>query len=217
MITIQGLTDRMNYYRANPKALAAYIRKDFLGSGGVNCSTGLHATWRLNFSEKCGAINECINRLNSQPALGPFKIDIGLTKTAKEHSDYQISIGRMTHTGPAGRSGLGDRIKLNNKFASAIAENIIDAVKSHSPNADRIIAQWAIDNGVPGRGHYHNMFNAKYNTWGVGIKTWSNGTKERITTFHAATASCCTKTFSASQKSAMYWTGIRSSSINPSC
>ena len=218
MITIQNLTDRMNYYKKNPKKLAAYIKKQYLGAGNMNCSTGIHARWRLRFCEKCTAINAAISRLNKQAVTPPLMIDEGLTKTAKEHSDYQIKINKMTHTGGSGRRTLGDRIKLNNKFASWIGENVIDSVKAYSPNADMIIAQWAIDDCVPSRGHYNNMFASKFNTWGVGITPWSSGTKNRVTTFFAATSSCCTKCpFSASARKSFYWSGIRSSSCAKKC
>ena len=220
MITIQKLTDRMNYYRKYPKKLSSYIKSNFLGAGNMNCSTGVHAKWRLRFKEKCGAINACISRLNKLKAVGALKIDEGLTKMSKEHSDYQVRVKKMTHTGQSGRASLSDRVKLNNKFASWIAENIIDSDANHSPNADRIIAMWAIDDGVSSRGHFYNMFSSKYNTWGVGIKPWKSGStkKERITTFFAATASCCTKCpFSASARRNFYWSGIRASSLTKKC
>ena len=51
-------------------------------------------------------------------------------KTQEEVITPQVAtevVGGMTHTGPAGKSGLGDRIRLNNKFSSSVAENIIDS------------------------------------------------------------------------------------------
>lgn len=187
-ITIQNLTDRANYYRQNPHKLAAFIKSNYLGSNGVNCSTGVHQAWRLLFREKCAAINEVIAKLYRLPAKNPLptlKIDMGMTRQAYEHSQFQVQRDRMGHDGPPGREGLSQRLQLYNHFRGCIAENIITANEQYSASADKIIANWCIDDNVKSRGHYINLFNGKYNSWGPGIyPTYKNGKKvDWVTTF----------------------------------
>jgi uncharacterized protein YkwD len=218
-INIQKLTDRANHWRANPRAFAAYIKKTYLGAGKVNCSTGIHETWRLRFKEKCNAINEAIRALNRMKPVGALKIDEGFSKNAYEHSVYQVSKNHMmTHSGPNGRRGLGDRCKLYNNFRGYLGENIAYAMQGFSDDHDKLLAMWCIDDGVPSRGHRVNLFAAKFNSWGVGIKsTMYNGRKtDWVTTFFGTTASCCTRC-PFRNRSTFHWKGIRSSSAVPKC
>lgn len=219
-ITAQKLTDRLNYYRANPKKMITYIKSKYLGSKGVNCSTGIHATWRLRFKEKCRAINACIQRLQRQKPCQKVFLDEGLQKISYDHSVYQVRINQMTHTGPAGKRGLGDRIRLYNLFRGRVAENIANSVQGWEPTEDKLIADLLVDDGVYSRGHYNNIFNCELNTWGVGVApmTYAGRPADRVTTFFATKASCCNKCpMSSSVRRKMGWTGIRSNSCTKKC
>lgn len=126
----------------------------------------------------------------------------------------------MSHTGPSGRASISDRCKLYNYFRGWIGENIAYAMEGISSDHDRLLATWAIDDGVPSDGHFFNLFASKYTSWGVGIyeTTYYGRKTDWVTTFFGTTASCCHKCpFSSSVRSTINWTGITSSSIVPTC
>jgi len=219
-INVKTLTKRANYYRRKPKAMANFIKKNYLGANGVNCSTGIHAKWRLKFRENCVAVNAAIARLRKQKACPIFKLDEGLNKISYDQAAYNVKINTMTHTGPKGKEGLGERIKLFNHFRTRIAENIITAREGISASANLILANWIIDDGVSSRGHYHNFYNCEFDTWGVGVKSLiQNGKKvDWVVTFFAAQASCCYKCpMSASVRREMGWSKIPAKWIAPKC
>ena len=102
----------------------------------------------------------------------------------------------MTHTGPAGRSGLIERFELYNQGVAgqgnSWAENIADAHQDWYKTATLLCLQWIIDDGVPSRGHRTNFFNTNALNVGIGIYPYTKNSKkrDRVTMFYAQSSVC---------------------------
>ena len=189
-----------------------------------------------------GSTNGVINK--GCPIGNPLKYDLGVCRSSHDHAGYQNTINQMTHTGPAGKVGLADRLKLFNTWVGSLAENIIDArivkdqpaswtqAQKDADNCNNPIAWWYIDNAVSSRGHYTNFLNCKFDTLGAGIKTYSatvqslvNGTfqnvtvqRDRITQFLSQAGSCRNVPFNMAQvRSAIGFSNVPASKIRPPC
>jgi uncharacterized protein YkwD len=219
-ITIDALTKAVNEIRADPIKMKTFIEQNY--KKGTDCSFIIPTTnIRNTFSEKCGAIDAAIARLAVQKPCPALKVDEGFTKISYDHSQYQINVAKlMTHTGPAGRVGLGDRCKLFNKFAGPIGENIADGVEKSWDTAMKLLAQWVIDDGVPNRGHYNNIYKCEFTTWGVGIfnhKNQNGWNAQRVTTFFGNASSCVVKKLTADEKAPLGLTGLTPTLAQAAC
>jgi LysM repeat protein len=115
---------------------------------------------------KKGAPNEVINLVNQLRAgrgLSPYQVNSALMASAQAHSEYQASIGSITHTGvggsnPVGRamsSGYGGGAKVY------VSENIYGG---NDASAQQAVNWWQGD--AP---HLTTMISPNYTDAGVGI------------------------------------------------
>lgn len=81
------------------------------------------------------------------------------------HAKYIGDAGIMSHDSKDGTSA-GDRI-MSVLHTRAAAENI--AASSESSTAEDIVLQLVVDDGVPSRGHWTNIFNPELKYAAVGI------------------------------------------------
>ncbi|MEA3439492.1 MAG: CAP domain-containing protein [Chloroflexota bacterium] len=104
-----------------------------------------------------------VNALRKANGLPPYKINAALMSAAQAHSDYQASIGSITHTG-AGGSRPSDRVKAAGYGGGArvfVSENIAGG---YSVTAQRAVAMWQGD--AP---HLNTMLSPNYVDVGAGV------------------------------------------------
>jgi LysM repeat protein len=104
-----------------------------------------------------------VNALRKANGLPPYKISAALMSAAQAHSDYQASIGSITHTG-AGGSRPSDRVKAAGYGGGArvfVSENIAGG---YSVTAQRAVAMWQGD--AP---HLNTMLSPNYVDVGAGV------------------------------------------------
>lgn len=212
VVSLKSLLDKVNEIRTNPQAQADIIQTKILDKINDN---GVHTDWRLKYAEEKVAVQEAIDYLRVKEPVGEVRLDEGLTRSAYEHSYYQIEvIKKMTHSGPDGE-GLGDRVKKYNTWSTGgIFENIVGSGSIWS-TAELVCFAWIIDDGVASRGHRSNFFAESATKMGLGIYNHNDGKSDRITqVFTTDGVSDCTKcdTFTAEQKKEMCWTSFESGS-----
>ncbi len=108
------------------------------------------------------AVEEAMAFLRKAPRLAPLDNKSVLDKAALLHV---LDLGPRGGTGHEGSDGSspGDRMKRFAKLEKASAENLVFG--DNDPRG--VVLQLLIDDGVPGRGHRHNMFNRKFKVVGV--------------------------------------------------
>lgn len=151
----------INLARTEPGTYAGFLR-EFRGRfrGKEYALPG--STALIQSSEGVAAVDEAIRFLSRQKPLPPLTWSDGLAAAAAELAEEQ---GRSGDTGHTGRqsSGMRERIERHGKWERLIAENIGYGPK----DARNMVMQLIIDDGVPGRGHRKNTFNAAFGTAGV--------------------------------------------------
>jgi hypothetical protein len=144
----------INRIRANPRALAAELRR----AGLVQARYG-YGEGPLGFEDP-DAVEDAIGFLMRQPPLPPLARDGRLADAARVHVQRQGPSGQVGH-GAAG--ALGRRLQAEGLWAGLSAENI-----SYGQNGPReVVRQLVVDSGVPGRGHRKNLFSGAYQAAGV--------------------------------------------------
>ncbi|KAJ2709064.1 hypothetical protein H4R19_004441 [Coemansia spiralis] len=101
-----------------------------------------------------------VNKVRAQRGAKPLGLSHALIKTAQEQSDYQNSIGQMTHNNPAG--GVGARLKAQGVSWQNTAENVAAGMKTPEQ------AQEAWENSS---GHMKNMVNPVLTHFGAAINS----------------------------------------------
>lgn len=206
VVSLKQLSAKINEIRGNPQAQAIIIKTKILDK--INDS-GLHTGWNLKYQEGKAAVQEAIDYLKSKQPVGSLKLDQGLTRSAYEHSKFQIEEAKaMTHTGPNGE-GIGDRVrKFNTWGGGGIYENIVSS-SSIWNTAELVCFAWIIDDGVSSRGHRKNFFATDASKMGIGIYNYEGGAKDRVTLILGGNEiSDCTgcASFTEAQKKEMCWT-----------
>lgn len=116
----------------------------------------------LRTEEGAAAVREAIAALRGQkplPALGWSK---GLAGAAADHVRDQGPIGGLEHRGTDG-SDPARRAERRGRWVAAMAENI-----AYGDNpARQVVMQLLVDDGVPDRGHRHNILDPRWQVEGV--------------------------------------------------
>lgn len=135
------IISEMNLARRNPKQ---YISRIYdIARRGSYTQSDIQET--INFLQN---VTPCNNVLASEPALDIVAqnwVSIQGPKGEIEHGNF---VGRVRNAGTY----------------AAIAENL----QYGYSNAADIVADWIIDEGVPGKGHRVNIFNCRYDQVGIG-------------------------------------------------
>jgi uncharacterized protein YkwD len=150
-----------NEVRQNPSVLIPLIQQDLrYFQGNTIYAPGQPG---LNTDEGPSAWNEAIEFLKSQRPLHPLDWSDALEAAAIDHAYDSGPKGRTGHVGSDGSSSA-DRVIRHGQWQSVMGENI----SYGRPIATNIVMQLIVDDGVPSRGHRHNIFKPDFNVVGVG-------------------------------------------------
>jgi uncharacterized protein YkwD len=158
----------INLARTQPQNYVAFLtqlRPHYVGHqlrrpGEMAPVAGRGAT--LTTQEGVKAVDEAIAFLRATAPLPPLAVSRGLSLAAKDHVKDQGSKGGLSHQGSDG-STSGDRANRYGRWQGQIGENMALGIAS----ARGMMMNLIIDDGVPGRGHRHNLFSARAGTVGV--------------------------------------------------
>lgn len=112
--------------------------------------------------EGISAVNEAIEFLKSAAPAPLLRVSRGLSAAAKAHAEDQGPKGLVSHKG-SDKSTPDERMNRFGKWGKAYGENI----EYGNFNAEEIVMQLIIDDGVPERSHRENVFNPLYRAVGV--------------------------------------------------
>ena len=98
----------------------------------------------------------------SRSPWAPSALSRGLSLAARDLVAPQGASGGFGHTGPDG-STPSERIERHGQWESVIGENVAYGQRT----ARDVVAAFIVDDGVPGRGHRKNLFNAAFHVMGV--------------------------------------------------
>ena len=118
----------------------------------------------LRTKEGPAAVSECIDALEHTPPLGTLTLSPGMCRAAQSLCDECGPTGRFEHTGLHG-STLASRLEQHGRWLGSCGENL----SSGCEDAQEILFQLLIDDGVPSRGHRENILNPAFAMVGVGF------------------------------------------------
>ncbi|WP_313535116.1 CAP domain-containing protein [Sphingomonas sp.] len=160
------MLDRINHLRENPAAYADRLRQlrpHFHGN-----TLYLPGQPRgLITQEGADAVDEAIAFLQQQAPLPPLSRAELLGLAARDHAVMQGALGTRGHFSPDGASP-GDRVQRRGG-GRLVGEDISYGYD----NADAVVRQLVIDDGVPDRGHRELLFNRELRYAGVGCGSHS--------------------------------------------
>jgi uncharacterized protein YkwD len=116
----------------------------------------------IETKEGPAAVDEAIEFLAQQAPLAGLNYSIGLTYAARDHVLDQGRQGFVGHVGNDG-SQSADRVNRYGTWRKAVGENIAYGYATAEGNIIGLI----VDDGVPDRGHRHNIFNPDFRYIGV--------------------------------------------------
>jgi len=117
----------------------------------------------LRTEEGLVAYDEAIAFLEAARPLGPLRFNEGLARAARLHAQDIGPRGVLDHVGADG-SRLAERLNRLGTWHSMVGENI--GTLEEDPR--QVVIQLLVDDGVPGRGHRHNLFNPDFHQAGAG-------------------------------------------------
>lgn len=156
----RAIFDELNFCRSKPFDYAQTLKplmKSFTGKVRKRADGTLVRT-----KEGKEAVRECIDYLLSkdpEPVLRTCPE--ALCRAAMDHVENQGPSGRAGHTGPDG-STMSSRIARH-----CHAEWTGECIDYGSQSAREIVQALLVDDGVPSRGHRHNVFKNKYKHVGI--------------------------------------------------
>jgi hypothetical protein len=155
-----GVVAEMNRARANPNAYSDSLRnwrRQFRGT-----KARLAPGFFLQTKEGVVAVDEAIKVVENTGTAPKLRIANGLSRAARDHVLDQGPHGTLGHTG-SNRSNPFERINRYGRWYKAAGENI-----SYGANtATAVVRDLVVDDGIPDRGHRHNVFRTDYQLAGV--------------------------------------------------
>ncbi len=151
----------MNLARQHPEIYAGYL-EELRGrfQGRILLLPGKTA---LRTHEGIGAVDEAIRFLRLAKPLAPLTLSEGITQAAADHVAEQAG-GAFGHHG-SDRSDPGQRMNRHGTWSGRWGENI-----SYGKSTARdIVLALIIDDGLRGRKHRKNIFNAAFNVAGAAV------------------------------------------------
>jgi hypothetical protein len=149
-----------NLARTDPRRYAFFVsRVRPYFEGNVMKRPGYNAVITV---EGVQAVDEAVRFLRKERPLAPLTPSFGLSRAALKHVEDQGPKGIVGHGG-SDRSLPEQRIGMFGRPRGRIGENI-----AYGPHAAReVVMGLIIDDGVEGRGHRTNIFNAVFRRIGV--------------------------------------------------
>jgi uncharacterized protein YkwD len=158
----KGVIIELNRARSNP---TGYVKKleDFK-EHYVGKYIYFAGRTQMVTEEGVSAVNEAIESLKSTAPVPLLRVSKGLCASAKAHTEDQGPKGLVSHEG-SDNSTPDERMNRFGTWGKAYGENI----EYGNFNAEEIVMQLIIDDGVPERSHRENIFNPLYRVVGVGF------------------------------------------------
>jgi len=155
----QDIFHLINKVRKDPKSIVSQLKEmEAKFEGDLLKREGKP---NLRTKEGAKAVQEAIKFVEGQSPLPDLVWEECLAQAAKDHCLDIGPLGQMTHDSSDGR-GPKDRFKKYGKFFSSYGENLSFACD----NAQEIVLQLIIDDGVLERGHRENIFNSAFRVMG---------------------------------------------------
>lgn len=120
--------------------------------------------------EGLAAVDEAIRFLRAQTPLTSLSVYRGMTMAARDHSK---DLGTSGNTGHRGSDGSTPNVRVSRygNWLNAIGENI---VYQATTTARESVMGLIVDDGIAGRGHRKNIFDAAYRATGIALGARSN-------------------------------------------
>ena len=152
---------QINEARQNPRAYAA-VRRAFrrFFDGDILYLPG--DPNGVITREGASAVDEAIDFLEHQRPLPPLDRGALLALAAQDHVDDQ---GAMGSTGHKSRDGAGPGQRVQRRGGDIY---VSETISYGHAQADAVVRQLIVDDGVPGRGHRVLLFKDDYRFAGVG-------------------------------------------------
>jgi uncharacterized protein YkwD len=152
----------INLARKDPVAYAKHVKRYRHAYAGNNIfvAPGLG---RVVSKEGLKALDEAWDYLQAAKPAPPLAASAVLALAARDHAGDIGPRGIVGHVGSDG-STFADRIARHGRVPQPQGENIAFGWS----DARMIVVQLIIDDGVPDRGHRHNLFNPDFKTVGIG-------------------------------------------------
>lgn len=160
----EKILERINAIRADPAAYAAQLRvyRSYFDGAIVYMPDDYNG---ILTKEGVAVVDETIAFLERQAALPPLSPAQLLVLTATDYSREQGAIGARGHVGADG-NGPGDRVK---RRGGGIY--VGEAIAYGTNDADEVVRQMVVDDGVPDRGHRKLLFDKNFRFAGIGCAT----------------------------------------------
>ncbi len=158
----RAVVQAMSEARVQPRAFAKHLRELRPFFEGT--------LWKrpdrvpLRTEEGVAALDEAIAFLESARPVGPLRFNEGLARAARAHAQDIGPRGSLEHAGADG-SRLSARLNRLGTWQGLVAENIA----TYEDEPLQVVIQLLVDDGVPGRGHRHNLFHPDLHQAGAGI------------------------------------------------
>ncbi|MEL6165281.1 MAG: CAP domain-containing protein [Cyanobacteria bacterium J06628_3] len=150
----------MNKVRANPQSYIPIMekyKKRFEGK-----KVRINKRTYMVSKEGIAVVDEAIAFLSKQNPVGSLRLSKGMSLGARDHVNDQSKTGEEGHYG-SDKSDPFTRINRYGEWKKIAGENIAYGFS----DAQEIVMQLIIDDGVPDRGHRTTMFNPEFSVTGV--------------------------------------------------
>lgn len=150
----------INQVRANPAAYAAKL-KEYRGYFEGNVVTLPGTDVGLRTREGVVAVDEAIAFLGRQAPLPPLQAIPDLAESARELASHQALSGTMGH---AAADGSDAKVRIKKHKGSGL---MAEALAYGARDADAVVRQMIVDDGIPSRPNRKILFESKYRKAGV--------------------------------------------------
>lgn len=156
-----GVLDRINYARQHPRDYAAHLReyRNYIRGGILFLPGDENGVYTR---EGHAAVDDAIAFLERQrplPALSEGQI---LALAARDHADEQ---GRLGYEGHVSRDGASPGERVRRRGGDIY---VGESISYGFDDADDVVRQLIVDDGVPDRGHRKLLFTGDFRYAGVG-------------------------------------------------